>query len=253
MDSSGIRPFSCPVNEMIRDAGVNNGISLDGLIVIGTIVDGVFILNPDGSLREHLNTAHFMQNNTVLALRKAKGHAFWAGLDRGIDYISLDNPLSIYMDPTGSRRAVYAAALTGDRLWVGTNQGVFRYRYDPFTGYSDPLLVEGTQGQVWDLEVIDGDLYCGHTNGTFLIRDGQVQKDIRYQWRLRDPENGNQRSGDPSSKQLQRLFSLYPERRPMDIFACHPRLLRANSAFRTRSIRVYLGISCQQRSLQTAV
>jgi len=172
MDNHGFRPLEKPVNSMIRDAEINNGIVLDSFLIIGTIVNGIYVLNYDGSLREHLNTDNFLQNNTILALKPGIGRSFWAGLDRGIDYINLDTPLTFYIDPSLNRRAVYDAALTGDTLWVGTNQGLFRYAYDPSSGYSHPELVEGTQGQVWDLSVIDGDLYCGHTNGTFLIRNG---------------------------------------------------------------------------------
>ena len=36
-------------------------------------------------------------------------------------------------------------------------------------------LVEGTQGQVWDLQVFDGQLFCGHNAGTFLIQNGVAQ------------------------------------------------------------------------------
>ncbi len=176
MDGKTFRPLEKPVNALIRESEVNNGITLDSLLIIGTIVDGIFILNPDGSLREHLNTDNFLQNNTVLALRSVKNHSFWAGLDRGVDFITLDNPLSFYMDPSRNRRTVFAGALTGDTLWVGTNQGVFRYLDDPSTGYSHPEIVDGTQGQVWDLSVIDGELICGHTNGTFRIINGKPQR-----------------------------------------------------------------------------
>ena len=38
-------------------------------------------------------------------------------------------------------------------------------------------LIDGTQGQVWTLVVIDDQLFCGHNNGTFLI-SGQTARRI---------------------------------------------------------------------------
>ncbi len=208
MDDNGFRLLDDPVNNMVREAGINNGIALDSFLIIGTIVDGIYILNPDGSLREHLNTDNFLQNNTVLALKAGQGQSFWAGLDRGIDYVSLDNELSFYMDPTRSRRAVYDAALTGDTLWIGTNQGVFRYKYDPSMGYTQPVFVEGTQGQVWDLSEIDGDLYCGHTNGTFLLGHGKPKRisDINGGYEIRKISTRNR---DILLQSSYSVFSVY--------------------------------------------
>jgi DNA-binding CsgD family transcriptional regulator len=45
-------------------------------------------------------------------------------------------------------------------------------------------LIETTRGQVWKLQVIDGQLFCGNNNGTFLIKgpDAQLITDIAGGW-----------------------------------------------------------------------
>jgi DNA-binding CsgD family transcriptional regulator len=45
-------------------------------------------------------------------------------------------------------------------------------------------LVEGSQGQVWQLGIFDGQLLCGHNVGTFAIEGGQARKisDITGGW-----------------------------------------------------------------------
>jgi hypothetical protein len=35
-------------------------------------------------------------------------------------------------------------------------------------------IVPRTQGQVWDLSVIDNQLFCGHNNGTFIVDQNQA-------------------------------------------------------------------------------
>jgi ligand-binding sensor domain-containing protein/DNA-binding CsgD family transcriptional regulator len=175
-DRNSFKPWEVPANELISRSEINNGITSDNLIVLGTIVNGIFILDQSGDLLINLNSSNYLQNNTVLALCLDHHGNIWAGLDRGIDFIRLDNEIDIYTDPTGKTGSVFAAALRDQILWIGTNQGLFRYQYDPQLGYSNPVMIEGSQGQVWNLSDIDGDLLCGHTNGTYSVRNGQLVK-----------------------------------------------------------------------------
>ncbi len=172
LEGEELKEWKIPEKEKIRNAEVNNGILLKDNIVIGTIVDGLFILDMKGNLIDHLNTSNFLQNNTVLSLYPEGKNSFWAGLDRGLDYVSLDNPIDIYIKPFGSTSSVFDAFYRDDFLYVATNQGVFLYSYNPLNGFGNPVLMEGSQGQVWDLNEIDKQLFCGHTNGTFRI-EGQ--------------------------------------------------------------------------------
>lgn len=175
-DGKLFKPWKVPVNELISRSEINNGIASDNRIILGTIVNGIFILDQNGNILINLNSSNYLQNNTVLALHMDHRGNLWAGLDRGVDYIKLDNEIEFYTDPTGRTGSVYAAALRNKDLWIGTNQGLFRYQYDPLLGYSNPAMVEGSQGQVWDLVEIDGDLLCGHTNGTYSIKNNRLVK-----------------------------------------------------------------------------
>src|SRR5690606_9445543 len=58
----------------------------------------------------------------------------------------------------------YTAFLEGDRLYLGTNTGV--YVQQPDGGYD---LIDETRGQVYSLEKAGNDLLAGHHNGTFRI------------------------------------------------------------------------------------
>ena len=36
---------------------------------------------------------------------------------------------------------------------------------------NDFSLIEGMTGQVWSLEKINNELFCGHDNGTFIVNN----------------------------------------------------------------------------------
>ncbi|HNG89547.1 MAG TPA: two-component regulator propeller domain-containing protein, partial [Saprospiraceae bacterium] len=173
-------PWPHPLNAEFRRYQLNKAISLkEGGWAIGTILNGVYILRPDGGLRYHLHRENGLQNNTVLALSEDRDGNLWVGLDRGIDFVGLHAPLTFFADQTGKVGTTYAAAQHEGNLYLGTNQGVFAA---PAGGAF--RLVEGTQGQVWDLQVQDGQLLCGHNSGTFLLSGGKASRisDITGGW-----------------------------------------------------------------------
>jgi len=164
-----LQPWSNPLNPTLAKVQPNRAVRLsNGQIVIGTILDGVYILDPDGQLRYHLNKNNGLQNNTVLGLREDRAHNLWVAMDKGVDLIPLNEPLVFYQDRAGKIGTVYTAALFGGRLYVGSNQGLF-VRPWLAEGAADFELVEGSQGQVWELRVLDGQLLCGHNDGTFRV------------------------------------------------------------------------------------
>lgn len=172
-DGSTFSVWDNPVNSLIKDSEMNNGISGNNRLIIGTIGNGLFILDQQGNLQEHLTSGNFLQNNTILAIAFDPSGNIWAGLDRGIDLINLHSGMDFYVDPSGTMGSVYAAVADGSDLLVGTNQGLYRYRFVPGEGYILPVAIEGLKGQVWDLKNIDGEIICGHTSGTYRI-DGNT-------------------------------------------------------------------------------
>ena len=94
------------------------------IVAIGTILDGIYILNPKGKLIFHINQENGLQNNTVLALFEDQSNNLWAALDKGIDLIAVNSSLSYFSDKNGEVGTVFAAALFKNRLYIGTNHGV---------------------------------------------------------------------------------------------------------------------------------
>ncbi len=158
------RSWLHPLNAVFRKAQLNKAVPLrGGGWAIGTILQGVYILDEQQQVRLHLHRENGLQNNTVLSLLCDRNGNLWAGLDRGLDLVALPYPMVFYTDQSGRIGAVYAAARWRERLYLGTNQGLFIEHSGGFK------LVEGTQGQVWELRVAADQLLCGHNSGTFWV------------------------------------------------------------------------------------
>lgn len=174
-DGKSITPWRTPANELLKQYQINNGLISGSNIIFGTIVKGVIILDLLGNLVDNLDSEKILQDNTVLALCNDKQGNLWIGLDRGIDFVAFDQPIDFYLKEEIPSGAVYTAAVSGQNLYIGTNRGISlykkwgeRYIYSGFLAQS--------QGQVWELKSIDGQLFCGHTNGTYLVDNERLNK-----------------------------------------------------------------------------
>ncbi len=138
----------------------------NGDIVLGTISDGLMVLNQQGDLLMKIGKVQGLNNNTVLGLYEDRESNLWLALDNGISVINSSSAFSEYNDRDGTIGVVYDAVEYQGELYLGTNQGLFRSTSSNGSSFD---LVPGTEGQVWSLNVFDDQLLCGHNNGTFVM------------------------------------------------------------------------------------
>ncbi|MEE1947198.1 triple tyrosine motif-containing protein [Pedobacter sp. KR3-3] len=180
-DGQTFRPFANAADSFLKTYQLNNGVRiLDRYYAYGTILNGLIIIDEDGNIVQRINKSSGLQNNTILCLYADNEQNLWAGLDNGIDRIELNSPLYFYFDKAGQFGTVYSSVIWGNRIYLGTNQGLFSSPWLPessnlFNSF-DFKLVPNTQGQVWDLRVIGDQILCGHNDGTFVVNGNQIQK-----------------------------------------------------------------------------
>jgi DNA-binding CsgD family transcriptional regulator len=92
-------------------------------------------------------------------------------LDNGIDYIALNYPVTHLYSTAKFYGTGYVARLYQNKLYLGTNRGLYVSDWPVPNTESAPELkfVMGTQGQVWELHVVDGQLFMCHDRGLFVI------------------------------------------------------------------------------------
>ena len=141
----------------------------------------MIIIDTAGNIVQHINKLSGLQNNTVLSIYVDDQENLWAGLDNGIDCIQISSPFYFYFDKGGKFGTVYSSIVNSNKIYLGTNQGLFFSNWNPAN--KNPLLesfdfklIPGSQGQVWDLSLIDNTLLCGHNDGTYQVNDGSIKK-----------------------------------------------------------------------------
>lgn len=174
-----INPWNVAATDFLKNAQLNNGVKIgDKYFAFGTILNGVVIIDYYGNIIQHINKSSGLQNNTVLSIFLDDAYSIWVGLDNGIDRIELNSPLSFYFDKSGIFGTVYSSIIHQGKIYLGTNQGLFQSNWDINAKRKDFnfQLIPNSQGQVWELTVINGELFCGHNNGTYKVNGASLTK-----------------------------------------------------------------------------
>jgi ligand-binding sensor domain-containing protein/DNA-binding CsgD family transcriptional regulator len=167
-----LREWNVPVNEILKSSQIFSATTLqDTYYALGTIQDGVIIIDSDGNLIQHINQKKGLQNNTILKVFSDRTGNLWLGLDNGIDYVTVNSPITFLHRPDGFG-AGYAELIYKNKLYLGTNQGLFVQDWVEGKTKNIPKMIPGTYGQVWYLGVHNGVVLCGHNKGTYII-DGE--------------------------------------------------------------------------------
>lgn len=165
--AGALRPWDIPLAATIQEQTINQMVRLqNGDLAIGTRLGGVYILQPDGKLRLHLDESNGLQDNNIYAIFEDQDQNLWLGLDRGIDLVLMNHPLRFAGQESGS---VYTAIEFAGNFYIGTNRGLFRR---PLEQPNEPFqLVPGSQGRIRSLSIANGILLVAHNSGIAQIRE----------------------------------------------------------------------------------
>lgn len=172
-----LKEWSVPANARLKENQIFSAAILrNNYIAVGTIQDGVFILDEYGNIIQHVNRQKGLQNNTILKVFADRDGNLWLGLDNGIDYLNINSPIT-FLQQTDAIGAGYTSIIYKGKIYLGTNQGLFVKDWNNDKNDNDFRQIPGTNGQVWYLGVHGDVLLCGHNNGTYII-EGEKSRQI---------------------------------------------------------------------------
>nr|WP_315132311.1 triple tyrosine motif-containing protein [uncultured Flavobacterium sp.] len=171
-------PWDTEANTFIKKNSSLGGVTIkDKFIVLNSVLNGIIICDTNGKIIQHINHKKGLQNNTVLTSFLDNKNNLWLGLDNGIAFINENSPFT-YFGFSYDISTVYASVVHKGNLYVATNQGVFYHVWNTPFREDNFSLVEGTTGQAWNIQVIDGQLICGNNNGALIIENNRSVKTL---------------------------------------------------------------------------
>jgi DNA-binding CsgD family transcriptional regulator len=145
-------------------------------ILLATSLGGCYVIDKNGRMLQSFSTFEGLQNNNVRNVYLDKNKNLWLGLDNGIDFLAYNNAITQISPNMQNEGDGYAAIVHDGTLYIGTSTGLYATALDTSTNISlsksSFKLVPGTEGQVWNLSEVNGVLFMGHHEGSFVINKG---------------------------------------------------------------------------------
>lgn len=177
-DGHTATPFELDISPLLKDNNVFCAAAGKRYIGFGTIKNGLIVKDLQTGSNYYVNTNTGLQNNTVLSMSFDSLDNIWLGLDMGLSYVMLESSYGNLLGANNTIGTGYTSAISGNQLYMGTNQGLFAIPYPLQNSILPPKAqtVEGVVGQIWSLQNIDGTLLCGANDGAYIVGAGTVRR-----------------------------------------------------------------------------
>lgn len=173
-DGSEIHPWHQEWTKYFVDNELNRGLYINNQLILGSIKDGIVIFDEKSGEIRRYNAEGGLGNNTVLGIETDSWGNIWTALDDGIGFIAGNREKSYKIEPLPGIGAIYSIAKLNNLLYLATNQGLFvKPENDPDKKFD---FVSETQGQIWDCQIVNDQLFVNHNSGSYLVKGSNAQK-----------------------------------------------------------------------------
>lgn len=174
-DGKRSTPFNTEVPSLLNENRFYKCIELrNGNIAIGTLLDGVIIINKKGELLHHLEKGHGLGDNAVYNLMQDRQGALWVTMSIGISRVELQTPVTFFDERTGLQGAVNDIIRYNNELYAATMLGLFELQ-SVANSLEPPYFKKKSDvsSSVWGMVAGHGSLLLATDQGTLELKNGQ--------------------------------------------------------------------------------
>jgi ligand-binding sensor domain-containing protein/DNA-binding CsgD family transcriptional regulator len=192
INNQQVLPFAKTLWNDFRKYKIISSIKLsDGSFAIGTLLNGLYILDQTGNLVFHFNENNGLENMSAIThiFQDSYGN-IWVAQANGLTKIEWESPFRLINDKVGLTGAGITAYASEDRIYFGTTKGL--YYAEKNRPLDKVIQVENISGPVINIQSINGDILVCSANGAYqLINNAFEQISLIGGWHnfreTRDP------------------------------------------------------------------
>jgi len=178
-DGLSIQRFATGADELLIRAKISSAITLaNGQYAIGTMQDGVVVIDSAGKLRQRFHKATGLQDDAVLYLYEDRQRGLWAGHQIGISRCETGSPFSYFGSKEGIEGSIWEIVRHEGRLYFATIMGLYFLDESPDAppGAKRFKKVAGGLPQCWSVLPYGQTLLAATFNGVYEIRGTQSRR-----------------------------------------------------------------------------
>jgi hypothetical protein len=170
--ASTFTPWETPASDFLKKYRIVSADVLPDGYAFGSSYNGLLITDNSGQPVYHLNKDKGLQNNGVEYIYSDNNGNLWLALRNGVDYIEINSPFTFYNSQAGIPGTAFTSFIEEKRLYLGTSEGLY---YKDWSNGQNALdqssfkVIEGSEGQTYNLQKIDNLLLLGHHTGPYQV------------------------------------------------------------------------------------
>ncbi len=171
-DGTTFQPLSTEVDNLLRQGTIYAGVvTPDSCFALGTMANGLVIVDRAGRMRQHFSQANGFLSNTASCLYMDRQNNLWVGMDGGIAVLEYNSPLSEFTIPGGTGPSDFCRYQ--GLLYITCNDGI--YYLDEADGRFK--MIDGIAGnaQSFFFFQINGELFVTVNEGIYRIQGKTAQ------------------------------------------------------------------------------
>ena len=170
-DSDGIKKIEFK-NPTINKTTIYRSIKLKNSNLALATYDGIFILDKNLNITNHINTQKGLRTNNVRSLYEDNSGNLWAGLNDGISKILLSSQFRFYpkiLSKTGGN--VYDLNFFNNEFYISSSTGLRKLVSNKLTleDHFEPVATSFVKSQTWALLTMREKMIIGHIDGLGFI------------------------------------------------------------------------------------
>lgn len=182
------------INNFVKDNQLYSSSNYDSLrLLLGTIYDGMVVLNTEGKIEEHYNKSVGLQDETIIDLYKDNNKNIWLALNDGISKIEQNSQIRHFSERQGIKGAVLDICRFNDKLFVATTLGVF-YQVNQENTTPEFVQLSDIKGLSFSMLPYSYNdkkqLLISTLNGMYVVNNDFTANYIDSQIRLKDKKLG---------------------------------------------------------------
>jgi len=175
-DGEKITRFVTEADDFITTNQIYSLAVSDKNIAVGTVLNGLVIIDLAKKKCNFANTENGLQNNTILSMCFDSSNNLWLGLDNGISRVVINSPIRKLYGRINSYGSGYSSLIHNGTLYLATNQGLYgtSYPMNQNERLTRATLISGSMGQVWNVDTLNNTLICCNNRGLFSVAGGKL-------------------------------------------------------------------------------
>ncbi|MCU0391416.1 MAG: ATP-binding protein [Thermoflexibacter sp.] len=170
LNTKELKPYPTLIDDVLSTSFPYCAIRLkNGNIAIGTVYNGIFIIDNAGNLLQHISESNGLMNNNIYCLMEDRQGNLWAGSGQNIVKIAFSLPFTTFNKFYDVKGRIHSLLKDKNTFYLGSDLGIFYLESNKFK------LVEGTQSQHWQLlPYKNGILSAGGNKGIFYLENKKI-------------------------------------------------------------------------------